>query len=127
MQTIYICGKVTGLPPEQVKEKFEAAQDFLYDTQQYCRVVNPVTLVGNPQEEWKSAMHTCLKALIDCSKMYLLHDWQTSRGARLEVLIAYNLGINIVLQDKRQQQALELYLLTYTWKTLTPTQQAATA
>jgi Domain of unknown function (DUF4406) len=119
MQTIYICGKVTGLPPEQVKEKFEAAQEFLYDTQRYYRVVNPVTLVGNPQEEWKSAMHTCLKALIECNEMYVLHDWQTSRGARLEILVAQALGIAIHLQDRRQEGAFTNYVLTYTWQTNT--------
>ncbi len=126
MTSIYICGKVTGLQPEQVEEKFDCAADYLHDLG--YKVVNPVTLVGNPQAKWKSAMHICIKGLMDCEKLYLLHDWQTSRGARLEVLIAHALGITIILQDKRQQQALELYILTNnTWQTIPPRQPAAIA
>jgi hypothetical protein len=114
IRTIYIAGKVTGLPPEETAAKFAAAAD--YWAENGCHPINPVVLVNNIHADWEMAMRKCIGALLDCQAIYLLPDWQTSRGTRLEILIANAIGIDIILQDLKQMSALTEYLNTYSWK-----------
>lgn len=60
-------------------------------------VVNPATfrVEGWP---WLMCMAVCLWRLTWCGYVYMLHDWQESRGARVEHRWAQRLGKHIIYQ-----------------------------
>ena len=95
---IFISGKITGLPREEVVEKFAKAQAEL-EALGYT-VLNPTIL---PPEgfEHSDYMHIC-KAMIDCCEaVFLLQNWQNSRGARQEKIYAENAGKKILFEAQR--------------------------
>lgn len=117
LRNIYIAGKVTGLPHEEVAAKFNRAEDHWLDNG--CAVRNPVKIVNDPYANWEECMKKLLCHLTQCQAIYILDTWQTSRGARLEILNAHAMGLDLILEDRRQQRALDNYLNTYVWKTVT--------
>lgn len=85
---VYVIGAVTGHPREAVVAKFDKAAAALKSAGMVP--VNPVEIV--PQEaDWHDAMKQCIKALLTCDAVMILPDWQNSKGATLEVMIARNL------------------------------------
>ena len=94
---IYIAGKVTGLPAEDVKEKFLRKEKEL--TAQGYTVYNPVDQLwvkGGQTWTWEKLMRGCITQMMECDEVHLLHDWSESRGARLERDIAERLGMVVV-------------------------------
>ena len=89
----YIAGKVTGLPYDEVFDKFQSAAFGLkladYD------VVNPMEIVPKTAS-WDKAMDICIEALSKCDCIYMLPDWKDSKGAMLEFETAMNFNLTIV-------------------------------
>lgn len=90
---IYIAGKVTGLPHEEVAAKFAAAQQHL-ESLGY-EVVNPIQVVNDPNCPWDLAMRKCLAAMLDCHAVHVLPCWKDSKGAKMEVEIAFRLQMPV--------------------------------
>ena len=82
---IYIAGKVTGLPENQVKPKFDHAKRWLISLG--YTPINPLELVAL-DTDWNIAMKICIDALSKADGIYLLPDWMDSMGARQEVQYA---------------------------------------
>lgn len=96
-KTIYIAGKVTGLPFEQVEQRFAAKERAL--TAQGFNVINPVSVareLGWTSFPWETIMKGCIILLTSAQEVHLLPCWQESRGAILEREIALKLGIRVV-------------------------------
>lgn len=111
MGKIYISGCITGTDnpsPEVVKErlaKFAKVADLL----PYARalVVNPVEVSAcsaedswcsgaeNDEHDWACYMRFDIIALMSCDRIVMLEGWQESRGARLELHIAEQLGMAV--------------------------------
>lgn len=91
--TIYIAGKVTGVPVAERKEKFAAAEKMLQE--QGWRTVNPLKLVKNPNEEWQAAMDICLANLKLVDAIYMLPCSVHSAGAQLELQLAMDMNKDI--------------------------------
>jgi hypothetical protein len=91
---IYIAGKVTGLPQQEVVDKFAKAQNLLEDSG--FEVINPTVLITDYDTPWDLAMKLCVKALMDCQCIYLLADWRSSKGANIERNLACLLDIEII-------------------------------
>lgn len=103
---IYISGKITG--DDNYRTKFAMAEKRLirdgYD------VLNPVEVgdrldrlylgAGLAAPTWSEYMRKCLLAISDADALYMLRDWQESRGARLEHHIASELGIKILYEEE---------------------------
>ena len=54
---------------------------------------------------WEAAMKRSIIRMLSCDAVYLLPGWQRSRGARLEVFIAGEIGLPIVatpLEDREE-------------------------
>lgn len=85
---VYIIGAVSGLEREAVVAKFDKAAQALKGAGMLP--VNPVEVV-QPETGWNDAMRQCIKTMLTCDAVLLLPDWQESRGATLEVMIARNL------------------------------------
>lgn len=92
-KTIYIAGKVNGLPEAQVKEKFER---FSNDLQ--SRGYSVVSPAENRQsgDTWEHSMKHSIKSMLDCDEVHLLPCWQESREAQFERDIAIRLGMQVV-------------------------------
>lgn len=79
---IYISGKITGMEAE-AKVLFQQAEDKL--TALGYEVVNPMKLPHEHDKRWISYMIECLIALKPCDGIYLIDNWNNSRGAIIEV------------------------------------------
>lgn len=90
---VYVAGKVTGLPKEQVKTKFNQITSKLNGLG--YQVVNPVAIT-NDVPSWDDALRNDIKKMLECDELHMLPDWQESRGAQLERDIAIRLGMNVV-------------------------------
>ncbi len=93
MRTIYIAGKVTGLPVKEVKAKFQKAEDILKS--RGWKTINPTKLVKNNKEDWQVAMEICLNSLKQCEAIFMLPCSVDSPGAQLELQTAIELNLDI--------------------------------
>ena len=103
---IYISGKITG--DDNYRTKFAMAENRLI--RDGYKVLNPVKVgdrldrvhqaLGRAAPTWREYMRKCLVAIIDVDAVYMLRDWQESRGARLEHYIASEMGIQIVYEEE---------------------------
>lgn len=101
---IYISGKITG--DDNYRTKFAMAENRLI--RDGYKVLNPVEAgdrldmvhkyAGLEPPTWIEYMRKCLVTISGADAVYMLRDWQQSRGARLEHNIASELGITIVYE-----------------------------
>jgi hypothetical protein len=87
---IYVAGKVTNLPYNEVYAKFKVKQMELEAKGYY--VLNPCDLIA-ADCEWEEAMRISVMALSSAHYIYLLPDWWQSEGAKLERALALKLRI----------------------------------
>lgn len=92
-KTVYIAGKVSGLPYSEVYIKFRTASLKL-EAAGYS-VINPVELVAE-DADWIQAMRICISFLPHADYIYLLPDWQDSNGAKVEKQLADVLKIDVL-------------------------------
>lgn len=95
---IYISGKISDLPTEQVKEKFAKAEAQIRAFGH--EPVNPLDNGQLPTATWAQQMTASLAMLFECDAIYLLSDWDDSRGARIEANIAEECGLEILHQPQ---------------------------
>ena len=95
---IYIAGKVTGLPQQEVVDKFAKAQKVIEEMG--FEVINPIVVVNDFNTPWNVAMKMCLTALFDCSGIVMLPCWEDSKGARIEKELASSLGVELLYLEK---------------------------
>lgn len=103
----YISGPITGLENGNF-DAFMKAQKEL-EKEGYI-VLNPheigkevyekwskieVRTKEQNEEMWQDYMKVCLKFLCGCDVVFLLGNWETSRGSTIELLVAKTLGIKI--------------------------------
>lgn len=87
---LYLAGPMTGLP-DYNRPAFHAAAKQLRD--QGYEVANPAELDGDDREPWELWMRKALQLMLTCDWVVFLPGWRLSRGARLESLVAEELGI----------------------------------
>lgn len=90
---IYIAGKVSGEKIHEVTMKFGKAQKEL-EALGY-EAINPLAVVNDWHTTWRNAMTKCIKALVECNRMYVLPDYQKSKGAMIERMIAELLEMKV--------------------------------
>ncbi len=90
---VYISGKITGLDPKKTKDKFNAVEAMLLEKGH--KVINPIKL-ANINDEWTHAMKKCVIGMMECNAIYLLPDWQESKGAKIEYELANNLNFKLL-------------------------------
>lgn len=93
MTTIYISGKISGVPSLNWR-KFKDAEIILKNMRQY-KVLNPHNFEQQHDKKWSSYMRVCITQLMGCDELAALDDWQNSRGAIIEVMLAKVLGIKV--------------------------------
>lgn len=83
---IYIAGKITGLDRRAMILKFEAADAKL--KAQGHSVFIPCILPAYDDVPHEDYLHICYAMIDICDAVYMLADWQSSTGARMELQYA---------------------------------------
>ena len=93
---IYISGKITG-NPNYTNEFFEAEK---WLQEQGHRTINPSNLnVVFPELTYEEYMKVDYALLQMADGIFMLHNWQKSKGACAELSFAKSLGKKVVYQD----------------------------
>ena len=95
-ETIYISGKISGLDFDDAYKTFLDAQ-IKYESVGF-EVINPMRLNHDHDLCWESYMREDLKAMLDCTHIYMLKNWHLSRGANIEYNLAMELGLIVVFE-----------------------------
>lgn len=97
MIKVYISGPMTGLPEFNYPAFHECARKYRHFG---FEVVNPAELAAEIGEgkKWIDYMRLDLKALVDCDGIVMLPGWEKSKGAKLELLLAVELGLKIHME-----------------------------
>jgi len=94
----YIAGKVTGEDYLKVQRKFNDAEHIVVFDYGAESIINPTKLC-KVTWSWYRCMAVCLYHLIfKADVLYLLNDWNKSRGCGVEVFFAILTRKLIVLQ-----------------------------
>jgi hypothetical protein len=95
---IYISGKITGLEYDEAFAMFEAAEVVLAKLGH--EPVNPMKKVSEQEgKSWSEYMKEDIPILLECDAIYLLNNWGDSKGARLEKIVAEELGMLVVYDN----------------------------
>jgi hypothetical protein len=105
MSKIYISGAITGLPEGEVKRKFYEAEQLL--RQKGYDVVNPTTSIIPSSAPFEVHLAFDIITLLGCSAIYMLADWQSSKGATIENSVAKITGKDIFYEVKPISVALK--------------------
>lgn len=95
-EKVYISGQISGLPRAQVVESFETVENLLILSG--MEVISPVRNGLPAEAPWEDHMIVDIANLMACDSVYLLRNWENSRGARIEYNIAREMGKKIYLQ-----------------------------
>ena len=92
---VYISGAIAHYDMDERKEAFSRAEEELkaqgYDP------VNPFRN-GLPDEaHWRAHMRADIALLLACDYIYMLKDWELSKGAKLELDVASSCGIKVLV------------------------------
>ena len=90
---VYISGKISGLPISEVQRNFSEAERHLEEIGH--EPVNP-TKNDDQTKNWSEHMVDDIEMLMGCEAIYLLDNWEDSKGARIEYRIAVELGLEII-------------------------------
>ena len=93
MKLIYISGKISGIPLETAKAKFEAAADVIRNKGD--RPANPFYNGLPDTSTWEQHMKSDISMMMECDEVVMLPCWKDSKGAQLEKDIALRLGMPI--------------------------------
>jgi hypothetical protein len=104
---IYISGKMRGLPEEESRKLFKAAEQYLIGLGH--DVVNPWNSELEKDtlcNEWADYIMFDLNILKTCDALYMLDNWQDSNGAKCEHAFACGRGMEIIYETSKQQIAI---------------------
>lgn len=108
----YISGPISGLKNGNYEnfmlaQKILEKQDFIvinpheisnHIYEKWAKIPEPENkkdLQEYENERWKEFMKNDIKYLLTCTHVFVLDNYETSRGALLEILIAQKLGLKI--------------------------------
>lgn len=99
---IYIAGKITGLDREAVIAKFAVIAAKL--TEQGHEPFVPCVLPDYLDVPHGDYMHVCYAMIDICDAIYMLKDWQESKGARMELQYAADWQKKIIYEDDASRE-----------------------
>lgn len=99
---IYIAGKIAGCNLYDAEAKFADAEQMLRGLG--YNPINPMAKVSQQENySWADYMKEDIPLLLSCEAIYLLPDWQDSKGARLECHIASELEMDVLTPELLEQ------------------------
>ncbi len=95
---IYISGKITGLELADAERKFSDCEKRLIAKN--ILPINPMKILPfKPELTWRDYMKADIAALFDCDTILMLPCWKDSKGAKLERIIAEQIGLKIFYNE----------------------------
>jgi len=94
---IYISGKMSGIPENRIRHRFNEAAEYLR-TEGYTPV-NPAVMFDNPGLSYEEYMAIDIAMLEQCESIYMLRGWEDSPGAKTELCAALSLGMKVILEE----------------------------
>ena len=94
---LYISGKMSGLPENRIRHRFNEAAEYLRNEGHVP--VNPAVMLDDPGLEYEEYMDIDFKMLEHCDGIYMLRGWEKSIGARREIAKAIRLGLQVMLEE----------------------------
>ena len=106
MKIIYISGKITGLSKEDYQAMFDNAKVEIvqmFDKFRDVQVICPTEIAGEVESKidsptWEDYMKPCVRQITHCTHIYMLKNWEDSRGAKIEHNLAKDLEITVIYQ-----------------------------
>lgn len=89
-QRVYVAGPMSGMPDLNYPE-FHQATKYLRELGYH--VENPAE---NPEPDcgsWAGYMRLAIAQLVTCDEIHMLRGWSQSRGAKIELELARELGL----------------------------------
>lgn len=99
---IYISGKISGLPPQEARQRFADAADLLKAIG--FEAVNPLNNGLANNATWKDHMVADIRMLLDCEAIYMMDNWIESRGASIEYDIANRLNMDVWFESNIRRE-----------------------
>ena len=97
MAKVYISGKISGLQLEEAYKLFEQAEEEVKNLG--GTPVNPMKICQqNDSWDWEDYMEKDLGVLLRCEGIYVLKNWGSSKGARVEYAVAKEMQLTIIFQ-----------------------------
>lgn len=100
---LYLSGPMTGKPDFNYPLFNSVAEEL---RQRFHQVINPAELKvpdpgldKNPTEMWAYYLSHAIKVMLECSVIVLLPEWESSRGAVVEVNLADVLNYHVFELD----------------------------
>ena len=93
---IYISGKISGTNLTETHARFAAVAKAMKRLD--YEPVNPFENGLTEHDTWKAHMLKDIADLLQCKAIYMLQDWQDSKGARIEHYIATEIGMPIMYE-----------------------------
>lgn len=98
VETVYISGQITGLELKEAKANFDKAEALLLE--KGYKPLNPMKVIPPLSgKSWKEYILDDIVQLFNCDGIFLLDNWQDSKGARIEQFIAQEMGM-VILTEK---------------------------
>lgn len=95
-EKVYISGAIAHYDLEERRNAFLNAERYL--SLKGFEPVNPFKN-GLPDEaHWREHMKADIALLLDCQYIYMLRDWELSKGAKLELDVASSCGIKVLFE-----------------------------
>lgn len=94
---LYIAGPMTGIKDSNIPA-FRAAEKHLREIG-WDEIYNPADNEVPEGESWINYIYMGLDMLLKCDKVYMLRDWEKSKGARLEHEVATTLKMLISYEE----------------------------
>ncbi|MBD5437703.1 MAG: DUF4406 domain-containing protein [Treponema sp.] len=99
---IYVAGKITGLSRREVEGKFRATAETLRNEGHDVFIPSVLPMYDSvPHEDY---MHVCYAMIDICDAVYMMTDWQQSKGARMELQYAADWRKEILYEDESTRE-----------------------
>lgn len=93
---VYISGPIS-MRPKESKRNFLAVEKFLLESYQGLDIINPrkvqVPYGTSDKDVWEVMMRKSITSFLTCNSVVFLPEWEKSRGALFEYMLAKHLDI----------------------------------
>ena len=93
---IYISGKISDTNLTETRKRFAAVAKAM--KRLGYEPVNPLENGLSEHDTWEAHIAKDIADLLQCKAIYMLQDWQDSKGARIEYYIAAEIGMPITYE-----------------------------
>ncbi len=92
----YIAGYIGDLPKKVYEANFKKASNEVIALG--LIPICPLEIEHNHDKTWCSFMKSDLIEMLQCNYVYAMNNWRKSPGARIEIELALQVGLNIIHQ-----------------------------